>query len=92
MFLVSHHITDTLSLLSDCEAHTDRWAGSSQVRDLLQLQCSRRSKRHLTNDDDESFSIRHWTDTPIGGTMCNVPFFIGGWGRLRAGPFLAVEV
>ena len=37
-------------------------------------------------DDDDSYSIRHWTDVPPGEVSI-VPF--SSRGRLRAGPFLA---
>ena len=30
------------------------------------------------DDDDDSYSIRHWTDVPPAGEVCFVPLFIAG--------------
>ena len=44
------------------------------------------------DDNDESYSIHHWTDVPAAGAVCVVPSSIIAGSTFWPGTFLAREI
>ena len=57
-----------------------RWCLTGTYYSAAVRTYSRASPEATYHDDenDESYSIRHWTDDPPAGGVCFVPFFIAG--------------